>query len=150
MLDFTHFHPMVVHFPIALLILGFISETASLIFKRKFFADTAFLLLVVGAIGAIAAVLSGSYAADGIEEAGTLKQAVETHEAAAKLAMWLALVAAAFRVILAIAKKYRGALRIASLLLFLIAAAAVGRAGYYGGELVFKHAAGVTFQMGQL
>ena len=148
MIDLTHIHPMLVHFPIALLILGFLAEVAGLVFKRKFFTDAAFLLLVTGALGAVAAVLSGSYAADGLEEAGTLKQAVETHEGAAELAMWLGLVAAAFRTALFFARKYTGSFRYVALFLFLVAVLAVARAGYYGGELVFKHAAGVTFQIG--
>ena len=148
MFDFSHIHPMLVHFPIALLILGFVAELVGLALKRKFFTDAAFLLLITGALGAVAAVLSGSFAADGLEEAGTLKQAVETHEGAAELAMWLAIIAGAFRLTLVMAKKYAGSLRYVSAVLFLVAVLAVARAGYYGGELVFKHAAGVTFQLG--
>lgn len=148
MIDLTHIHPMIVHFPIALLILGFLSEVVGLISKKEFFDDAAFLLLITGALGAVAAVLSGSYAAGGLEEAGTLKQAVEIHQGAAELAMWLALVAAAFRIVLAFTKKYTGFLRYVAVFLFLITVLAVARAGYYGGELVFKHAAGVTFQLG--
>lgn len=148
MFDLTHIHPMLVHFPIALLVLGFFAEAAGLALKKKFFSDTALLLLVTGALGAIAAVLSGTYAAGGIEEAGALKQAVETHEGAAELAMWLAVAAAIFRSALVILKRRESALRYASAVLFLIAVLAVARAGYYGGELVFRHAAGVTFQLG--
>ncbi len=148
MLELTHIHPMLVHFPIALLILGFLAELVALALKKKFFADAAFLLLITGALGAVAAVLSGSYAAGGLEEAGTLKQAVETHEGAAELAMWLAVIAAAFRTALVLIRKYTGSLRYLSAVLFLVAVLAVARAGYYGGELVFKHAAGVTFQLG--
>ncbi len=147
MIDLTHIHPMIVHFPIALLILGFLSEVVGLISGKKFFSDAAFLLLITGALGAVASVLSGLYAAGGLDEAGTLKQAVETHEGAAELAMWLAVIAAAFRAVLVIAKKHTGLLRYAAVFLFLVAVLAVARAGYYGGELVFKHAAGVTFQL---
>lgn len=148
MFDFSHIHPMLVHFPIALLIVGFIAEIVGLASRKKFFTDAAFLLLVTGALGAVAAVLSGSFAADGLEEAGTLKQAVETHEGAAQLAMWLAIIAAAFRSTIVVIRKYNGSLRYVSAVLLLVAVLAVARAGYYGGELVFKHAAGVTFQIG--
>ncbi len=147
MFDFSHVHPMLVHFPIALLILGFLAEVAGLASKKKFFGDAAFLLLLTGALGAVAAVLSGSFAAGGLEEAGTLKNAVETHESAAELAMWLGIIAAAFRSGLVLMKKYSGTLKYVSAVLFLAAVLAVARAGYYGGELVFKHAAGVTFQL---
>jgi uncharacterized membrane protein len=146
--DLTHIHPMIVHFPIALLIVGFLLEAVDLILKKKYLSDAAFLLLIFGAIGAVAAVISGSYAAGGIEEAGPLKHAVETHEGAAELAMWLTIVAAGVRLSLVFAKKYVGAFRIIFLVFFFVAVLAVARAGYYGGELVFKHAAGVTFQIG--
>jgi uncharacterized membrane protein len=148
MIELTHIHPMIVHFPIALLLIGFLSEVVGLITRKKFFSDAAFLLLVTGALGAVAAVLTGSYAAGGLEEGGTLKQAVDIHEEAAELAMWLAVAAAAFRIFLVIVKKHAGLLRYAAVFLFLVAVLAVARAGYYGGELVFKHAAGVTFQLG--
>lgn len=148
MFDLTHIHPMLVHFPIALLIVGILAEVVGLALKKKFFSDAAFLLLILGAAGAVAAVLSGSNAAEGIEEAGTLKQAVEAHEGAAELAMWLTVIAASFRTALFVMKKHKGALQYVSAVLFLIAVLAVARAGYYGGELVFKHAAGVTFQLG--
>lgn len=108
MIELTNIHPMLVHFPIALLILGFLAEVAGLVLKRQFFTDAALLLLVTGALGAVAA----------------------------------------FRTALFFAKKYTGSLRYVALFLFLVAVLAVARAGYYGGELVFKHAAGVTFQIG--
>ena len=148
MFELSHVHPMLVHFPIALLILGFLSEIVALAFKKTSFADAAFLLLITGALGAVAAVLSGLYAARGLEEAGTLKQAVDMHEGAAELAMWLAVLAAIFRTALVLTRKYTGSLRYLSAVIFLVAVLAVARAGYYGGELVFKHAAGVTFQLG--
>ena len=114
MFDLTHIHPMLVHFPIALLIVGILAEVVGLALKKKFFSDAAFLLLILGAAGAVAAVLSGSNAAEGIEEAGTLKQAVEAHEGAAELAMWLTVIAASFRTALFVMKKHKGALQYVS------------------------------------
>ncbi len=150
MLDLTHLHPMIVHFPIALLIVGFVCECVGIVFKKKLFTDSALLLLVIGALGAVAAFLSGKYAGEGLIEAGTLKQAVETHEQAAELSMWLAVAATIFRVVLAFLKRYSGPLRWISLALFFAVVLAIARTGFYGGELVFKHAAGVTLDIGQI
>ena len=150
MFDLTHIHPMIVHFPIALLIVGFVSELTGIISKKKLFTDTAFILLLTGGVGVVAAFFSGKYAGEGLIEAGTLKQALETHEDAAELAVWLTATAVIFRIVLAVIKKYSGMLRWVAVLLFFAAVLAIARTGFYGGELVFKHAAGVTLELGQL
>ena len=148
MFDLSLIHPMVVHFPIALLIVGFISELIGLIFKKEFFSRTGFYLLILGSIGVIAAFYSGRSAGEGITEVGMLKQALETHEDAAELALWIVAAAALLRIVLVLLKKYKGALQYLSIFVFLIGVLAIARTGYYGGELVFKHAAGVQFNIG--
>jgi hypothetical protein len=45
-------------------------------------------------------------------------------------------------------RKYTGLLRWIPLALFLVGVASMARTGYYGGELVFKHAAGVQLNLG--
>jgi uncharacterized membrane protein len=39
--DFTYIHPMLVHFPIALLMVGFLSETVGIFSKKEFFSTDA-------------------------------------------------------------------------------------------------------------
>ncbi len=146
--DLTHLHPMIVHFPIALLIIGFLVDAISLFVKRDFLEKTGFILLIVGAIGAIAAYFSGASAADGLVEAGSLKDAVEVHESAAELALWIIIGAAVFRTALVMVRRYAGYYRWIAFAIFFAGVLAVSRTGYYGGELVFKHAAGVTIEFG--
>jgi uncharacterized membrane protein len=55
-------HPKVVHFPIALLLTYILCELIGVIFKKDFFSKTAHLLLLLGVIGAVAAVLTGNLA----------------------------------------------------------------------------------------
>jgi uncharacterized membrane protein len=146
--DLTHIHPMLVHFPIALLIVGFLSETIAILFKKEFFSTAGFYLLLLGATGVGAAYLTGQQAGDGITEVGSLKTALETHEGAAELTLWLVLIAAAVRIATAVFKKYTGIYKAAAYALFLCAVLSVGRTGFYGGELVYKHAAGVQLNLG--
>ncbi len=148
MFDTSHLHPMIVHFPIALLIIAFLADAVGLIFKRDFFSKVGLLLLVLGTAGIIAAYFSGSHAAEGLSEAGPLKMAIETHEEAAVLAVWVIVATALLRIGLVVGKKYTGALRWVPLVLFLAGVLAVARTGYYGGDLVFKHAAGVQLSFG--
>ncbi|MGD9900778.1 MAG: hypothetical protein AB7T22_16755, partial [Calditrichaceae bacterium] len=44
--------------------------------------------------------------------------------------------------------KYTGIYKWIAISLFIVGAASVARTGYYGGELVYKHAAGVTIIFG--
>ncbi len=148
MFDLGHIHPMIVHFPIALLIVGFLFDVVGLITKKEFFEKAGFYLMVLGSIGVLAAYLSGENAGSGIEEAGALKTALENHEDAAFLASIFVSISFVFRVVIVFMKKYTGKIKYAATVLFLLAVLAIARTGYYGGELVYKHAAGVELNLG--
>jgi uncharacterized membrane protein len=148
MFDTTHLHPMIVHFPIALLIVGFLSDLIGAFFKKEFFSKAGFYLLILGTAGVIAAYLSGNIAGDGVSEAGTLKQALENHEEAAELSLWLMVIASVVRIGIVVFKKYTGMFKWAAIILFFAGILSIARTGYYGGELVFKHAAGVQLNLG--
>ena len=148
MFDTTHLHPMIVHFPIALLIVGFLSDLIGAFFKKEFFSKAGFYLLILGTAGVIAAYLSGNIAGDGVSEAGALKQALENHEEAAELSLWLMVIASVVRIGIVVFKKYTGMFKWAAIVLFFAGILSIARTGYYGGELVFKHAAGVQLNLG--
>jgi uncharacterized membrane protein len=148
MLDLTHLHPMIIHFPIALLFVGFLADAIGLTLKKEFFTKAGFYLLILGTLGVVAAYLSGNYAGEGVTEAGALKQALETHEDAATLTLWLMIGASLVRVAMVFFKKYTGIYRWVALVIFFLGVASIARTGFYGGELVYKHAAGVQFDFG--
>jgi len=147
MISATHLHAMIVHFPIALLMVGFLSELIGLVTRRAFFSQTSFYLLILAAAGAITAYLTGDAAGDGME-GGSLKKAMDLHEQAAIITLWLTIAAALVRTVYELLKKKMKWLKIAAVVLFALAAAGVGRTGYLGGQLVFKHAAGVELGIG--
>lgn len=146
MITATHLHAMVIHFPIALLMAGFLSELIALFSKKGFFKNAAFYLLILGALGAIVAYLSGSYAGEGIEE-GPLKIPVELHEQAATITLWLAIVTALFRIGIYFFKVNRSWTKWVSIILFAAVVGAIARTGYLGGELVYSHGAGVQLAL---
>ncbi len=148
MFDTTHLHPMIVHFPIALLIVGFLFDLTGAIFNKNFFSKIGFYLLILGTVGVLAAYISGNVAGDGVSEVGALKQALENHEEAAQLSLWLMVLASIVRITFVLLKKYSGVFKWAAIVLFLIGILSIARTGYYGGELVFKHAAGVQLNLG--
>lgn len=141
--DLTFLHPMVVHFPIALLLVGFVLDLIGLLFKKDLLLRTGFILLLLGTAGTAVAYFSGERAGDGLAEAGALKQALENHEEAATLSLWLAGLACAVRVLLVATQKMGGNLRWVPAILFGAAALSIVRTGHFGGTLVYNHAAGV-------
>lgn len=142
MISATHLHAMVVHFPIALLMAGFLSEIISLFYNKVFFRQAAFYLLLLGTTGIIAAYLAGNAAGDGMEES-TLGKAMQLHEQAATFALWLTIVTAVVYLADFIFKYNKAWVRIAGVILFAGVVGAMARTGYLGGQLVYKHGAGV-------
>lgn len=148
MIDAIHIHPMIVHFPIALLIVAFLFDVISLFIKEEFYSKAGFYLLILGTLGVIAAFFTGNLAGSGISESGKLKDVLETHEEAALISMSIMIIAAVVRIIFVWKKKYYGVFKYVALTLILICVFSIARTGFYGGELVFKHAAGVRFELG--
>lgn len=142
MISSTHLHAMVIHFPIALLLTGFISELIGIIFKKTFFNKTAFYLLILGTLGTVVSYLSGDAAGDGME-GGTLGQAIELHKNAAVITLWLAIITSIVYGATAWFKYSNKWIKIISVLLFAFVIGAVTRTAYLGGQLVYKHGAGV-------
>lgn len=146
MIPYTHLHAMIVHFPIALLLAGFLSELIGLLSRRPFFRQAGFYLLLLGAAGSAAAYFSGEGAGAGMED-GSLGRAVEVHEQSALITVWLTAIAAGFRLMVEVLKRNRGWMRGIGVLLFALTIASIVRTGYLGGQLVYKHAAGVELAL---
>lgn len=142
MISATHLHPMLVHFPIALLLAAFLSEIIAFIGKRKFFNQASLYLLLLGTAGAVATMLSGDFASESIESAA-LKAPVEAHEKAAELTFWLAVIASIVKTAIAYFKLSSRYLQWIMLALFLSISASLTNTAYLGGQLVYKHGAGV-------
>lgn len=142
MITAPHLHAMVIHFPIALLIIGFLSECIALFSNHQFFKNTSFYLLFLGTIGAIVAHLSGSYASDGMTDS-LFQQPLGMHEEAAFVTLWLSIITLVFKAVIYFIDLEKSWAKWMSFVLFAFLVASVARTGYLGGELVFKHGAGL-------
>lgn len=137
------FHPQIVHTPIAMLLFSPLFMLVGRLTDSAWWRKAAVAMLVIGVVGAFAALQSGEPAGEHAERAGVPESAIEAHEAAAKAAL---LLGAGALVLLAVAgrvKPAKGALETVALLLQLGAAVAVGVAGHRGGILVYEHGANV-------
>src|SRR5262245_42921155 len=138
------YHPAIVHAPIALIIIAAIFELIGRGTDLAWWRKAAFALLIIGVLGGIGAVLSGEQAMEVAEhKQGVPEAPLESHEDAAKLALWIGIAAVLARAAAGRAGKARGFVSGLGLALHLAAAIIVGIAGYRGGRLVFEHAAGV-------
>ncbi|MDP4270794.1 MAG: hypothetical protein Q8909_11805 [Bacteroidota bacterium] len=138
MIPLSHLHPMLVHFPVALVTIGFLAQIASLIFKKEVcLSNTAFYLLVCGTLGALAAWLTGALFTG--EMAGSAGEIREYHEHAATVTLLVLLIASA----LSISMKVKGNTSINMqrmvIVLYGLATIAVGITGFLGGTLVFNY-----------
>ena len=142
MFDTSHLHPMIVHFPIATIMIGFLADVLSLfITKEKCLSKIGFYLEITGMLAAIAAFGTGYYFTSEMEgEAGILRN---NHELFATLTLISIILATFFRILLVYQKKEESQLKYVALCLFLLAFIFVGITGYLGGNLVYGFMVGL-------
>lgn len=136
-------HPVIVHTPIALIVFSLLFDLVGRFTDVEWWRKAAFAMLVIGVLGAGAAVLSGNASEELIEGQNIPEQAVEQHEAAGILTLWLGVAAVLARWLATRPGPVRGAISLLALVAHLLTVGAVGMAGYRGGELVYDHGAGV-------
>jgi uncharacterized membrane protein len=136
MFDSSHLHPMLVHFPIAIIMVGFLADLASLIFKKEKCLSTMGLYLeVLGVLAAIVAFGTGYFfTGDVLEGAGHLG---EQHELFATLTLVTIIIAAFFRILIVYLKKDETYLKYVAMGIFFLAFIFVGITGYFGGMVVY-------------
>jgi len=137
MFNTAHLHPMIVHFPIALITVGFIAEVVSLFFKsEKCLSKTGLYLMVLGTIAAIAAWSTGQLFTNEPTQ-GEIVKVFERHETGALITMILMIICSAFRLWLVIKKKEETQLKWVAFGFYLLGFAAVTFTGFMGGTMVY-------------
>ncbi len=138
MFDVSHIHPMLVHFPIALLCFGFFLELCYLIWRKYICLTTAGLyLLLGGTLAIVLTVLSGFFFTG--EMSGAAGAVRETHETLSVSTAVAALLASGLRLYLARKKAEKSPLKTIAFLLYGLAALGVMGTGFYGGTLVYNY-----------
>ena len=138
MISTTHFHPMLVHFPIALVVFGFVIEVAALYFKKEIYLSRmGFILLIIGTLAAIAAWLTGTLFTSEMEgAAGAIK---DTHEQFAIITLVALLLTSVLRIVLLTKKNVNANLKWFAFVFYGFAAISVSITGFYGGTLVYNY-----------
>lgn len=139
-------HPIIVHFPIALLFAAVLLDFFGLINPNKqWLPKAAVLLFVLGTLGLIAAFFSGQFAAGHLPIPKTLLHAVHEHEDWAEKTLWFFGIYTSLRLIVIWWNKQAG--RVLSVVIFIIGFSGlflVYETGEHGGNLVYNHGIGTN------
>ena len=143
----SQLHPKVVHYPIALFIIYALLEIIGALFKRDFFSKSAYLILFIGIVGAIAAVLTGNSAVDTVQQLNKIRtiiplEAVSEHVNYANFTLWYFSGLLVFRSFIVLKKNFSGVIIYSFVILSLIGVFLIYKTGELGGKLVYKYGAG--------
>lgn len=139
--DFPNYHPLIVHFPIVLLIIAALFQLLSFFVYKKELSFATLLLLAAGSISAWLA--SNPFHAHTTELTGNAKTILETHELFAAYTWWFALAALLTKVVSHFFLNRKIWLEIAVALLLIASAVCVSVAGHHGAQLVHIEGVGV-------
>ena len=143
MFSTSHIHPMVVHFPIALILTGFVFDVVYLFFKREQCLSKAGLyLMILGTLGAGLAFASGHLFTDELNE-GEVARVFNLHENWALITVIVMTLCSIVRIYLMRAGKGQTTLKWVSFGLYLAGAIAVSLTGFMGGNMVYKYIMGI-------
>jgi len=137
MINTDHLHPIIVHFPVAIIIVGFAAEVISLFFrKEKCLSKTGFYMMIIGSIAAIAAWATGHLFTEEPSQ-GEILNIYQKHTTGGLITMVLIVAGTIFRIWLVSIKKEDSSLKWIAFGFYLLAFAAVSFTGFMGGKMVY-------------
>jgi uncharacterized membrane protein len=149
MIDITHVHPMLVHFPIVLFIVAMVlyfynQVTHKDITTSKYLVMTAFAALLLATAAAIVAAFFGDIALDAALEKGFAKGPLEEHETIAGITIAIFSILSLTQIIALWKKISLAGTRGWIFLVVMVAGFGVlTSAAWHGGELVYKYGVNV-------
>ncbi len=137
-------HPIIVHFAIALLSIAVITDLIYLITKKENFQDISTYLLVLGTLSAIGAVLTGHQAEEAVIKNPQVENLINTHESSGEITMWIFIVLTASRFFCIKFKLFEKPVKWFYYVFGIIALSFLLRTGILGGEMVYIHGVGTS------
>jgi len=144
-------HPAVVHFPIALLMVAAVFDSACLVLRRYLWLDrAATALLIIGSVGLGAAYLTGLRAEKlAAPVTGAAQGVLAEHESLALITLGGAGAALLTKLLVTWLGRHDlrvqvGIFRLAALILIYGTVFVLALTAYHGGQLVFDHGVGVS------
>jgi uncharacterized membrane protein len=133
-------HPLLVHFPIALLFAAALMYWLGFLARRESWLWTGLWTLVLGALGAAAAVGSGLYSEPGVMLAPSVKTALLAYHKRIMIAVLILSATLALWAVAARPMPARG--RGVFLAMLVVVVALIAKGADYGGRMVYDYNAG--------
>jgi len=144
-------HTKAVHFPVALLITYSFLEIIGIIFKKKLFTQSAFVVLITGIIGIFLSVLTGNQAFEAYQYWNeTSSNIFNSHQFYANFTTWFFVFITALRTFLVVKKKFNGVFKYLFILFAVIGIFFIYKTAEYGGELINKFGVGTEYKNEQM
>lgn len=143
MFNTAHLHPMIVHFPIALIMVGFLADLLYLFNKKEIcLSKTGLYLMVLGTLAAGAAFLTGNLFTVEPRQ-GAIVDVFEKHETFALITLLIMAIGSTIRIYTVIKKPDSTILRWTVFCFYLAGTLTVGLTGFLGGSMVFDYMVGI-------
>jgi uncharacterized membrane protein len=142
MFETTHLHPMIVHFPIVLIIVGFLADTLYIFYKEEsWLSKMGFSLMLLGTIAVGTAFLTGELFTSEPTE-GAIVNIYNLHTTGALITLISMSLVSLLR-IYAVLKKQEEKFRWVVYGLYFVGTAAVSFTGFMGGTMVYGYMLGI-------
>ena len=143
----ANLHPLVIHFPIVLLMTYALLEIVGIFSKDSSISGFAYIILIVAVLSSVAALVTGNQAAHISESlySGNFnipKQVIEQHQLFATITVWFYVLVFLFRTYLVVKKKFIGRMRYIFIIFAIVGVYFIVVTGNLGGKLVFNHGVG--------
>jgi len=136
-----NFHPLFVHFPIALITVIAFCEIAALITRKTVFRQASLVLAIFVVLGAIGSVATGLAAEESVEHNAAAHELMEIHEVVGLMFLGMVIIYAAIRIVFR--NRPDGITAWICAILAVAALAVVSYGAYLGGEMVYRYGVGV-------
>ena len=142
MIALSHLHPMMVHFPIAIITVGFLADIVYVFYKKDAcLSKMGYWLEIIGMAGAILAFGTGYFLTNPMEgEAGIVR---DRHQLFATLTLISIIIGVLFRIVVNYQKMEASNLKYLSLGIFFLSFILVSITGFLGGKLVIEFMIGL-------
>lgn len=147
-MDLGYYHPLVVHFAVALLFVGVLARIVSLAGRPAFVGPMAATLLILGTVFAAVSVYTGELAHGPVEAMPGVRPEVEAHEAWGERTQNIFIVITIVEILgLLVVRtqfaKYARQVMVASAAIGVVGLIFLYEAGEHGGRIVYNYAGGI-------